>query len=447
MIRARADGLLLLGLGSLILVLLGFALESSMPGTMGDFRMQYFPARCLLQHGDPYRQEDVLRTYRAERRGQAQEPLGAQLMTTEYIYPPTAFALTVPLAIWGYGPAHNIWMAASCIVLIMAGLAVWDLGSSYAPTLSGFLAGFLLANCELILTNGNVAGIAVGLAVIFVWCVFQNRFVPFGILCLALGLALKPHDTWLVWAFFLLAGRTYRRRAFEVVLVAAAVSLPYVLWVTHVSPHWTRELHSNMASIALLGGTDPGIGGTGGLEPTMIIDLQAAIGFFSHNANLYNPASYLICGMLLLLWGTTALRLKPTTRGQLLALSVIAPLTLLPVYHRECDAKLLLLTIPACALLWSEGGTIARIAVVITVLGLFVSADIPWAIDVGLVKSIPEPRNGLAGQLLRASQMVTVPASLLIESAFFLWVYIKRSADAPAGNRQNGHTALVPTIE
>src|SRR5579863_1982004 len=113
MTKARADGLLLLSLGSVLFVAFGIVLEASSPATMGDFRMQYFPARCTLEHGDPYNENDVLRTYRAEQGGLPEESLGARLMTTEYIYPPTTLTFTVPLAALPYRWARLVWMAIS----------------------------------------------------------------------------------------------------------------------------------------------------------------------------------------------------------------------------------------------------------------------------------------------------------------------------------------------
>jgi hypothetical protein len=40
------------------------------------------------------------------------------------------------------------------------------------------------------------------------WCFIKGRFIPAGILCLAVSLAIKPHDAGLVW---LCGSRTSRR--------------------------------------------------------------------------------------------------------------------------------------------------------------------------------------------------------------------------------------------
>ena len=66
MTKARLDGLYLLLLGSVVFVLLGAVLERTAPAPMLDFRALYYPARCLLQHCDPYNETEVLRVYQAE---------------------------------------------------------------------------------------------------------------------------------------------------------------------------------------------------------------------------------------------------------------------------------------------------------------------------------------------------------------------------------------------
>jgi hypothetical protein len=421
--KARADGLLLLFLGGLIFVVFGCVLEASSPATMGDFRMQYYPARCLVLHGDPYSQSDVMRAYRADGGGRPDEGVGSILMTTEYIYPPTSFIFTAPLAILPYGPAHLIWMAATFASLILAGVAMWDLGSAFAPVLSGALIGFLLANSELIVTTGNVAGIALGLAGIAVWCILKERFVAVGVCCLAASIALKPHDTWLVWLFFLLAGGMYRKRALQTLAAGAALGLPAIAWVTYVSPHWIHELETNLLLMAERGGTDPGRSGYG---PSLIIDLQAAISYFRNDPRLYNSLSYCVCGALLLVWCVNTVRTKLSIHTVWLALATVAALSMLPVYHREIDAKLLLLTVPGCAMLWSEGERVGRLAAAITVAGLFVTADIPWAINIWVFMHLG-PEAGFSRQLLSASQVLAVPLQLLTESIFFLWIYVRRS--------------------
>ncbi|HMD78283.1 MAG TPA: glycosyltransferase family 87 protein [Terracidiphilus sp.] len=430
MTRARLDGLCLLLLGSTVLLLLSIALHNAVPAGTTDFKPSYFSARCLIQHGDPYSESEVLRIYRAEGGAPLNTATARQIqIATRYVYPPTAFSLTVPFAMLPWGPANMLWIALTAGSLIFASFLAWDLGANYSPILSGALIGFLLANSQVLMILGNPSGIAISLCVAAVWCFLRERFVPAGILCLALSLAVKPQDAGLVWLYFLLAGGVYRKRALQTLLATVAISLPCVLWVWRVAPHWIQELHSNVSAFAVHGGlNDPGFAATGGRSLDMLISLQTAVSFFRDDPRIYNPVSYLICGSLLLLWAFVILRSRSSPRRAWLAIAVIAPLSVLPVHHHLYDAKLLLLTIPACAMLWAEGGLIGRLALLVNSAGLVLTGDLSWAIYFGLTNNLYLSRAGMSGQILTAVQVFTVPLILLVMGVFYLWVYLRRTS-------------------
>jgi hypothetical protein len=158
----------------------------------------------------------------------------------------------------------------------------------------------------------------------------------------------------------------------------------------------------------------------------MLISLQTAVSFFRDDPRIYNPVSYLICGSLLLVWAFVTLRSRPSPKRAWLALAVIAALSLLPVYHRQVDAKLLLLTVPACAILWAEGGLIGRLALLVNTAGFVLTGDIPWAIVLGLINKLHPSPAGLSGKILIAVQVFPAPLILLLMSVFYLWVYARR---------------------
>ncbi len=275
--KARKDGLYLLLLGSAVFLFLGTALESVSPSSMSDFKVVYYSARCLLHHSDPYNESNVLRTYRDEGGERPSESARDLQVVTQYIYLPTAFSFTVPFAMLPFGPAHLLWMALVVGGLIFASFLIWDLGADYAPIVTGALLFFLLANAELLVIIGNTCGIAISFCVLAVWCFYKKRFAALGVLCLAIGLALKPHDTGLVWLYFLLAGGVYRKRALQTLAVFAALSLPVILWVTQVSQHWMQELSSNMSALSVHGGlNDPSPASSGAHGIGMMINLQTA---------------------------------------------------------------------------------------------------------------------------------------------------------------------------
>ena len=75
----------------------------------------------------------------------------------------------------------------------------------------------------------------------------------------SLSLAVKPHVAGLVWLYLLLADRNLRKRALQTLAVTAVISLPMVLWVSHIAPQWNAELHADLQTFGVHGGLgDPG---------------------------------------------------------------------------------------------------------------------------------------------------------------------------------------------
>jgi uncharacterized membrane protein (UPF0136 family) len=429
MTRARLDGLYLLLIGCAVFILLGAALETGAPAPMLDFRAVYYPARCLMQHCDPYQEAEVLRVYQAEGVYGSLDTAKERMMSTRYGYLPSAFSFTAPFALLPWGPASLLWITLTAASLIFASFLIWNLAANYAPIISGCLIGFLLANSEVLVIQGMCAGIVVSLCVVAVWCFLRERFIPAGILCLAVSLAVKPQDTGLVWLYLLLAGGILRKRAGQTLLVVIAMSLPMVLWVWHLSPHWMRELHSNILALGAHGGiNDPSPASSGAHGLAAVISLQAVFSVFRDDPRVYNFISDLICAPLLLVWAFVTLRSRPTAERFWLGLAAVAALSMLPLYHRQYDAKLLLLTVPACAILWAEGGLIGRLAVLVNAAAFVLTGDLSWAIILGIISSLHLNTAGLAGQILTAVQVFPTPLILLVMSVFYLWVYVRRSS-------------------
>jgi hypothetical protein len=429
MTKARLDGLYMLLLGSVIFVLLGTVLASTSPAAMVDFRELYYSARCLVQHCDPYNANELMRVTEAEGGFRPWDNAHARQVLTQYIYLPTAFSFTVPFAMLPWGIAHILWMALLLGSLIFASFLIWNVGADSAPILSGLLIGFLLANSEVLALVGNMAGIAISLCVVAVWCFVRERFVLAGVACLAISLAVKPHDAGLVWLYFLLAGGVYRKRALQTLAATVAVGLPGILWVWHVSPHWIQEWTSNVAAFSGRGGmSDPGPTSVGSHGLGMQVNLQAVISVFRDDPHFYNPVTYLICAPLLLLWVLVTLRSRPLPARAWIGLAAIAALSLLPIYHRQTDTKLLLLTVPACAMLWAEGGLTGRLALLVTTAGFVFNGDVTWAILLGTINRLHLPTAGLSGQILMAVQVFPAPLALLATGVFYLWVYVRRGS-------------------
>jgi hypothetical protein len=427
--QARRVGLLLVLGGAAIYVLLGIALEHSSPGGFADFKALYYGARCLIQHTDPYRESAFLRIFKLEGGSFSADAALTQSLRRAVavcINLPTSLFLIAPFALLPWRLAHTLWMLLTTSGLFLGAFLMWSVDAASSPIVKGALIASLLAGSPVLFAGGNAAGIVIGLCIIAAWCFIHERFVWPSIFCMAISLLLKPHDAGLVWLFFLLAGKSFSKRALQSFTVVALISLPAILWVSKVAPQWPMEWRSNMAQVSAPGEiNDPGPTSVADRSPAMVIDLQSDISILKDDPNVYNPVAYLICGALLLIWSVRTLRSPHTSEKPWLGLAVVAPLTILITYHHPYDAKLLLLSVPACAILWAKFKRTGTIALVVNAVAFLFTADIPVAILKILTRRL-QPKSST---LLEKTEFILlarpVPLILLAMTIFYLCIYFR----------------------
>jgi hypothetical protein len=411
----RRDGRYLLFMGCAFFLMLSIGMEAASSTPMIDFKVLYYPARCLLQHHDPYQPGEVLRIYQTEAGLSRLDTPKVLQIVSRYLYLPSAFPITGLFAVLPWTLAHLIWLALTMASLIFASFLIWDIGADYAPVASGLLVAFFLINSGDVVALSNAAGIATALCAVAVWCFLRDRFTMAGAICLAISLALKPQDAGLIWLYLLLAGGAYRRHAIRALVAAAAISLPGLLWVSHVSMHWMQEWHANILAFSAHGGlNDPGPASTGRYGFGMMVSLPILFSAFKDDPSFYNPASIAATAAVFIVLLFFALRYRFQERRPWLAIAAAATLALLPIYHRQQDTKLLLLTIPACVMLWAGSGPIFRwVALLVGVAGLVVTGDILWILlDVVL-----------NAHLSMNVRIFPVPLTLLATSIFYVCVH------------------------
>ncbi len=391
-----------------------------------DFRAVYAGTRCLIHGHNPYKVDDLAQEYLSEDGQRPTTPPTAFRSITLYVNVPATFVFVAPFAALPWAPACALWMLLTGSALIVALLLMWDVGARSAVHVSTALACILAVNCESVFAGGNTAGIVVGLCGIAVWCFLEDRFVQIGVVCLALSLVIKPHDAGLVWLYFILVGGLGRKRAIASAMIAAAIVLASVVWIWHVAPTWMADWKTNLAAISADGGiNEPG---PSARNDTIfsIVDLQAAISIFRDEPDFYNVASYAICGGLTILWAFYTLRRKFTVRGAWIALACATAFTLLITYHRVWDAKLVMIAIPACCILWAEGGAIGRAAVLMTSIAAVWTGDLSLTAYYVIFGSITVHSPWILARAITV--VLTRPASvaLLAMGLFYLWAYLRR---------------------
>jgi hypothetical protein len=334
---------------------------------------------------------------------------------------PTTFLFIAPLAMLPWKAAVSVWMVLIAASFFVAGYLVWRVCADAAPQFSAALVFLLFVTSGVGLSIGNTAVLVVGLCAIAVWCFVSERFVWVGILCLAVSLAIKPHDAGIVWFYFLLAGRRPRRRALQTLAVTALIALPAVLWISHEVPHWPRELNANLHAITSHGAQDdPGPGSSGAFGVMMTVNLQVIFSRIKDDPRFYNPVVYLLCGVALALWAYKSLRLRYSPGQAWYALAAAVPFAMLAVYHRFYDCRLLLLAVPACVDLWRRRSPLRWYALVLTLAAIIVTGDLLWIVVFQFTRySQPSLQAGI----------MFAPIVMAVLGVFYLWVYWKRDGE------------------
>ncbi|HLY40847.1 MAG TPA: glycosyltransferase family 87 protein [Terracidiphilus sp.] len=410
-----------------ISVAFAIALDSGKQGVAMGFPGIYFGTQCLMRHCDPYDVNQLNAFYTAAMPASWQDSPQRRQSITLYVNLPQTSLVVAPFSLLPLKLAMGLWAAMTVILFSLATFLIWDIAQNAAPGIAVVLACIFLANAETVFAGGNTAGIVVSLCVIAAWCVLKDRFVLVGMLCLGLSLAMKPHDSGLVWLYFLLGDRTWRRRALQAAAIAFAALSIAVLWVSLAAPHWLHEYRSNLALISVHGGiNDPGPASVGMRIPGMVIDLQTVFSVIRDDPGFYNTATYIVCGALGLILVLITLRHRSRDHAWF-ALASASALTMLAAYHRPYDAKLLLLTIPPCAILWAEGGKTAWGALLLTLAGAVITGDLPLAILVMFTQNLDLSHTGAGTKVLNLILARPVPLVLLAIAVFYLWIYVRRS--------------------
>ena len=427
MTKAQSDSLLLFILGCTIFISVGVVSENISFVSQLDFKCLYYGSRCLLEHANPYRQSDLLRAYQAGAADHPTDIAALQPIVVTYVNLPSTLVLAAPFAMLPWGPAHLAWMTITAGCFILAAYLMWRVGTPAAPLVSGALIFLFLCGSELLIEVGNDAGIAVALCVIATWCFLEERFVWAGTICLALSLLLKPHVTGPVLIYFLLVKGENRKLALRTTAITFVLGLATVLWVYHVIPDWHSGFQANLQEINSRGGiNDPG---PTRVDPrghgAAVISLQTVVSLVKNDPHIYNPVTYIICAPLLLLWAVTTFRSHFSKESAWLAIATITLLSMLPLYHRQHDSRLLLLLVPAMAILWARGGSLAKIAFWLTAACALLTGDLTCQILALAADRMKLSAHGLIGQLANLCMIRPVPLILCATGAFYLWVYMR----------------------
>ena len=393
-------------------------------GAAMDYKMIYAGVRCFLAHRDPY-QGSVMESAWVKIDGPLPiDPLtGHARHLCQFIYPPT-IATLVPFAELPWNLSHLAWIATTILLLSLGGYCIWIESAAHASDLSFLLIVVSLGTGPVFFVSANPAGVAIGLCLIAAWCFIREQFTWVGVFCMAASLAIKPHDGFLVWTCFLLVGGVLRRRALQAFALTLVLCLPVIGWVWRSAPGWPVELRANLAAITAPGELDdPRPQASSDRTAGMMINLQAGISLLDDDERIYNAVTVAICGSMLLFWAREILLDRHAAGHIWYALAAAAPMTMLLIYHRSYDAKLLLIGLPACARLWNGRGARGWTALLLGVFSIGLMNEVSLSMLASMTSALPVHQSGLNRNTLLAVLAHPAPFTLLAMSLFYLWVY------------------------
>jgi hypothetical protein len=405
-------------------VLWGTGTELTHWNKMRDFRAVYSASRCLLHHRDAYNFDTLHAEYLAEG---GTEPKTARDLRVLHegmlrcVNLPTALFLIIPLAALPWWLAHLIWAVLIVASSLLAAFWVASESALYADRPTFILISIWLIGLGDVMLVGNLAGMVVSLSVLGAWLLLNEKYPWFAVACLATALLLKPHDAGFVWLFFLISPGPFRKRALQALALVAVAAASSVIWIYLTAPGWARELSANLHRLSGPGGfNDPG-----GHDASLIASLQAAVSAYKNDPHFYNPVSWIVSGGLLVLLLIKIARTSFTRRSAWMALASLAALSILPVYHRFYDARILLLSLPACALIWRDRRW-KWTALVLTIFGMVTTADLSHVVLVGAL-------GEMRAQLLLKQ---LAPLSLLALGVFYLCAYWRETEQGEGSAHQ-----------
>jgi hypothetical protein len=315
-----------------------------------DFISPYSGARCLLHGCDPYAQTDLQAQYVAAHGSLSALDERHNWNVLLPVYPPSTFLLIAPLTIFDYPTAQAIWFYTGALLFCIATGLLTYFVEREMQWLYLLLAAVMLwsANTDFLLGPGQPSTFAIAFTALAVWAFYKTDAKWLGVIFLALGLAMKPHMAIAVFLFLLLR-KGLKREAIAAGALAILLLGAAIVWL-QISMHsfaWFANFqHAVSVGIAPGGTNEPSPANPSGMH---IINIQTIVSIWASSPHVYGLISLLLVVAIGALWLWTYLKAGntiPSPQSDLFAMAGLLCLSLLPVYHRDYDARLLLLTIP-----------------------------------------------------------------------------------------------------
>jgi Glycosyltransferase family 87 len=335
------------------------------------------------------------------------------------LYPPSTILALAPIALFRYPVAWFIWYLLNGTLFVTAVVVVLSLCPQKYKWPATALGAIVLAGSSILLKEAQPAAFAISLVVIGVYLFLRGRALRFAAVLLMLSLAVKPQIGGFIVLYLFLRG-VHRRYA----MLAMAGALAFLLCGSAIlrmqprSANWVSELRSNLSRAVAPGATD---------DPrpanelaVAAINLQTITSAFFKSEKAYNDAAYAIFAVFFAAWVVAVRRMNPNLENHLVSLGALSVLTLMPVYHRGYDSRLLILAIPAALIVYEKRRTLGALLSMLLALS---SVSIQHQIQVrlqqfGLFHTVQQSK-ALLILLVRESDIILLALAILFIVAFF----------------------------
>lgn len=303
-----------------------------------DLTGPYVGARAWVRGLNPYR-SDVFWTMSEEVGLGSDRSRPPDDFESHTPYPVTSFVLLAPLTVFGWPTARLVAMLAMTLLVLLAIGALASLtGARGSPSRRYlFLAMALgLAPLHSSIGTGNPVAAALALTILAICAALRGKQTPAGAL-LALAICLKPPIAIPVVAYYILRGRV-RIVAVAVAVMAFVAAIGIGRLFVAGTPWLADYLANNRQLVADHGGAI--------IEwsPTyaQFINLQYLGWVLFRNTRQAGVLALAVGGTLSLTWLLLLLK-RGQQQSELLEVSSLTIISLLPIYHRTYDAAFLLL--------------------------------------------------------------------------------------------------------
>jgi hypothetical protein len=248
---------------------------------------------------------------------------------------------------------------------------------------------------EIVLVLGQPAVFAISLVIIGSYFFLGGRFLAVGALMFLLSLAVKPQIGGLI-VLYLVLRRIHWRYASMAMAGAGVVLLCASLILGHHprSAAWASTLRANLSATLNPGGSaDPRPENQQAIGD---LNLQSLTSIFFPEARTFNAVAYSVFLALLALGILVALRTSASRETHFISLAALSVLSLMPVYHRFYDTRLLLLSIPAIGIVFQKRRLLGALIAVVTLLA---TISVQYRIQVFLLQQA-KFQNVLANKFL-----------------------------------------------